>query len=361
MSWWWRCLPSAGCCAAARTVMCRRALPSGWKWSRCCWRWRPPGPVGSWWSGWASGSTRAPTWTRPAPCPARPPPAGHPGPSSPSRGRPSRRRAATGASTCCPPAASRQWQGGRNMTSHQQPQKDLSTAERLKMTLGAVAQGIRYTLKGQHQTEGKAEFTVEPEDVERISAAWPGPQQNVARQLLDKYGPPNEATPTRLFWHRNGPWKRTELTSDAVVHHWPAPHTDFLTQYIDYRVPPELTHLITMFDGSILVDRTRGEVAARCDSEAANVLGLNMVHELVTGKRTVEEARHTSEQSTVAYNAGREAPYAERLLFEVPQGGTEDLDESHLSGSLLQQAAGKLKDAVTPGGGEEATDRRTPS
>src|SRR5215216_5296202 len=230
MSWWWRCLPSAGCCAVARTVMCRRALPSGWGWSRWCWRWRPPGPVGSWWSGWASGSTRAPTWTRPAPCPARPPPAGHPGPSSPSRGRPSRRRAATGASTCCPPAASRQWQGGRNMTSHQQPQpKDLSTAERLKMTLGAVAQGIRYTLKGEHQTEGKAQLTVELEDVERIVADWPAPQQNVARQLLAKYGPPNEATPTRLFWHHNRPWKRTELTSDAVVHHWPAPHTDFLT------------------------------------------------------------------------------------------------------------------------------------
>jgi hypothetical protein len=45
----------------------------------------------------------------------------------------------------------------------------------------------------------------------------------------------------------------------------------------------------------------------------------------------------------------------------VPQGGTEDLDHSHLAGSLLQQAVGKLKDAVTPGSGEEATDRRTPS
>jgi hypothetical protein len=248
------------------------------------------------------------------------------------------------------------------MTGHQQPQpEELSTAERLKSTMGAVAQGIRYTLAGEHQTEGKAELTVDLADVERIIDSWPAPQQNVARQMLDKYGPPNEATPTRLFWHRNGPWKRTELTSDAVVHHWPTPHTDFLTQYLNYRVPPELTHLITMFDGSIVVDRTRGEVAARCDSEAANVLGLNMVHELVTGKRTVQEARHTSEQSTVAYNAGREAPYAERLLFEVPQGGTEDLDESHLAGSVLQQAVGKLKDALIPGDGEEATDRRSPS
>ncbi len=51
-----------------------------------------------------------------------------------------------------------------------------------------------------------------------------------------------------------------------VVHHWPTPHTDFLTQYIDYRVPPEKAHLIAMFDGSILVDRTRGEVAARADA-----------------------------------------------------------------------------------------------
>jgi hypothetical protein len=247
------------------------------------------------------------------------------------------------------------------VTRHQQPQpKDLSTGQRLKATLSAVAQGIRYTLKGEHQTEGKAELLVEPADVEQLIAGWPAPQQNVARQMLAKYGPPNEATPTRLFWHRNGPWTRTELTSDAVTHHWPAPHTEFLTQYIDYRVPPEMAHLIAMFDGSILVDRTRSEVVARCNSEAANVLGMNMVHELVTGNRTVEEARHTSEQSTVAYNGGRAAPYAERLLFEVPQGGTEDLDESHLSGAVLQQAAGKLKDAVTGGKQEEATDRHTP-
>lgn len=124
-------------------------------------------------------------------------------------------------------------------------------------------------LKGEHETEGKAALTVERADVEQIIDSWPKAQQNVARQMPAKYGPPNKATPTRLFWYRNRPWKRTELTSDVVVHHWPTPHTDFLTQYIDYRVPPEQAHLVAMFDGSILVDRTRGEVAARCDSEAA--------------------------------------------------------------------------------------------
>jgi hypothetical protein len=87
-------------------------------------------------------------------------------------------------------------------------------------------------------------------------------------------------------WHRNGSWKRTEITSDAVVHNRPTVHTDSLTQTIDYRVPPPLIGAVAEFDGSVPVDRTRGEVSGRCDSEAANVLGLNMVHERATGNAT---------------------------------------------------------------------------
>ena len=243
--------------------------------------------------------------------------------------------------------------------TEEQPQpKDLDTGERLATTGRAVLQGVAHEARGEHETEPGARHRVDPAEVERIIADWPDAQQNVARQMLAKYGPPNEATPTQLFWYRNGPWKRTVLTSDVVTHNWPAPHSDFLTQVIDYRVPPEMAHLIALFDGSILVDRTRGEVAARCDSEAANVLGINMVHEIVNGKRTVEQARQISTENTVAYNLGRSAPYAERLLFEVPHGGTEDLDHSMIAGAALRQAAGKVKDVVTRRK-EEATDRRT--
>ncbi len=240
----------------------------------------------------------------------------------------------------------------------EQPQpKDLDTGERMATAGRAVMQGIAHEARGEHETEAGARHTVDPAEVERIIAGWPEAQKNVARQMLAKYGPPNEATPTKLFWYRNGPWKRTVLSSDVVAHSWPTPHSDFLTQVIDYRVPPERFDDIARFDGSILLDRTRGEVAARCDSEAANVLGLNMVHEIVTGKRGVQEARETSAQNTVAYNMGRATPYAERLLFEVPRGGTEDLDESMISGAIARQTAGKIRDVLT--GGEEATDRRT--
>jgi hypothetical protein len=246
------------------------------------------------------------------------------------------------------------------MTDRQeQPQpKDLDTGERMATTGRAVIQGIAHEVRGEHETEEGARHTVAAAEVERIIDGWPEAQKNVARQMLEKYGPPKEATPTKLFWYRNGPWKRTILSSDVVAHNWPTPHSDFLTQVIDYRVPPEMFDDIAQFDGSILLDRTRGEVAARCDSEAANVLGLNMVHEIVTGKRSVQDARETSTQNTVAYNMGRAAPYAERLLFEVPRGGTEDLDGSMISGAIVQQTAGKIKDVLT-GGHEEATERRT--
>jgi hypothetical protein len=215
------------------------------------------------------------------------------------------------------------------------------------MTGRAVIDGVAHEIKGEHETQHGARHSVAVDEVERLIEAWPGAQKNVAGQMLEKYGPPNEATPTKLFWYGNGPWKRTVLTSDSVTHNWPTVHSDFLTQVIDYRVPPEMFGDIARFDGSIIVDRTRGEVSARCDSEAANVLGMNMVHEIVTGKRSTEQAREISEQSTVAYNLGREAPYAERLLFEVPEGGTEDLDESAISGPIIKHTAGKLKDVIT--------------
>ncbi|PYS75291.1 MAG: hypothetical protein DMF66_19920, partial [Acidobacteria bacterium] len=205
---------------------------------------------------------------------------------------------------------------------HEQPQPlELDTGERLGSTARAVGQGIAHKLQGEHETQKGARQTVAADEVKNLIENWPAAQKNIAEQMIAKYGFPNEATPTKLFWYGNGPWKRTELSGDAVVHNWPTVHSDFLTQVIDYRVPPEMFHLIAMFDGSILCDRTRGEVAARCDTESANVLGMNMVHEIVTGKRTVEEARKISVESTVAYNLGRSAPYAEQLLFEVPQGG----------------------------------------
>jgi hypothetical protein len=227
--------------------------------------------------------------------------------------------------------------------------KDVPTGKRITTLAVATADAMKHKARGEHETELGAGQTVDLADAMAIVESWPEAPKMLAGQLFEQYGPPNEATPTKLFWYRNGPWKRTELTSDVVLHDFPSPHSDFLTMFIDYRVPTEMFSVLGAYDGSCLVDRTAGEVAARCDSEAANVLTLNLMHELVTGVKTVEEARQVYAESMVGFTLGRSAPYAESLRFDVPEGGTEDPDEAIAGGAMIRQSVGKVKDLLTGG------------
>lgn len=88
----------------------------------------------------------------------------------------------------------------------------------------------------------------------------------IAEEILSRYRLSNEATPTLLIWHNNGPWKRTEITSDETLHNFPTPHADYITQKINYRVPVEKLAEVSAFDGSVIVYRTAGEVSATCDN-----------------------------------------------------------------------------------------------
>lgn len=206
---------------------------------------------------------------------------------------------------------------------------------------------IGYAKKRMGRDErGEPDFVADPDDVESLLDDWPATPQKVARKLIEQYGPPDEATPTQLIWHGNGPWKRTVITRDEIPHKFPTAHTDFISQFIDYAVPPEKASELVEFDGSVLVDRTAGEMGARCDMEAMNILTLNLAHEIVTGKRTIEEARQHYADQASAYVLGREAPYAERLLFEVPSGKTADLDESIIAEPMARQMAEKMKDLI---------------
>ncbi len=225
--------------------------------------------------------------------------------------------------------------------------KDVPTGKRIETLALATADAMQHKARGEHETEQGAAQSVDLAEAKALIDTWPEAPKKVAESLFEQYGPPNEATPTKLFWYRNGPWKRTELTSDVVLHDFPSPHSDFLTMYIDYRVPVEQFSTLGAYDGSCLVDRTAGEVAARCDSEAANVLTLNLMHEIVTGVKTVDEARQIYAESMVGFTLGRSAPYAESLRFDVPQGGTEDPDEAMAGGAMIRQTVGKVKDVLT--------------
>lgn len=231
----------------------------------------------------------------------------------------------------------------------------LETSERIATIGGASANAMSHKIKGEAETETGAQHALSLAQAHTFVESWPEAPKRVAIQMFEQYGPPNEGTSTKLFWFRAGPWKRIQVTSDVIAHNFPAPHSDFITQWIDYHVPVEKFDEIGRYDGSCLVDRTAGEVGARCDSEAANMITINLMHEIVTGAKTVDEAGKVYAENMAAYMIGRSAPYAEQLLFTPPSNDTHDPDESMISGAVLHQGTGKLKDMITGSAGSAPT------
>lgn len=238
------------------------------------------------------------------------------------------------------------------MDDKRQDPGDIPTSERLRDIGSAMASSMSKKMTGNPGAEQHgAEYRLSEDQVHELTKEWPQAPGFAIKQMMKQYGPPNEGTPARLIWYNNGPWKRTEITRDQIDHNFPAPHTDYVINWIDYQVPVELADDITRYDGSCLIDRTAGEAAARCDSEAANFITLNFMHEIVSGQKTVEEAREAYAEQMSAFMMGRPAPYAERLLFEPPSGGTGDPDEAVIA-PMAEQMKEKAKDVFFGSGND---------
>jgi len=227
---------------------------------------------------------------------------------------------------------------------------DIEPQKRLAVLANAVADAKALMERGQHETNDGARTTIAPEQVEHIIGSWPEAAKMGVQQMVLQYGPPNEGTPTKLLWFDRAPWKRIQITSDEVVHKFPTPHADFLTQYIDYEVPVEKLGELGRYDGSCLIDRTMGEAAARCDSEAANILTLNLMHEIVAGTRGVEDARAFYSETLAAYCLGEPAPYCEAFQFAVARGGPGDPDQPVPPGPKAQEITKQVEEFLSSSG-----------
>jgi hypothetical protein len=226
---------------------------------------------------------------------------------------------------------------------------NVSTEERMRSLATTKASAQRLQSQGSSASELGQQQSVPLAEARAIIETWPEAPKGEAKKLLDHYGPPNEATPTKLFWYRTGPWARIELTADEILHSFPTTHTDFLTQYVDYPIKAERAAELVEFDGSVIVDRTAGQLGGRCDSEAANTVTLNLAVDIIEGRRTVDDARHFFAETLAAYAMGRDAPYAERLQFNPPSAKTGDQDEGIIGSAMLDQLGEKIKDAFGSG------------
>lgn len=167
---------------------------------------------------------------------------------------------------------------------------------------------------------------------------WPEESREAAQLVIDQYGEPDEIADSQLIWHKPGPWKRIVASKAFYEHNFPAPHTDSVESVIDYRVPVDKFSELAKFDGSVIVERTVGEVSARCHDEQANFLALNLMHDIVTGAKNADEARAYYAKEFADYRRKKPTPYMEKLHFAAGGRDASDPDIRILSDKDLEQA-----------------------
>ncbi len=179
------------------------------------------------------------------------------------------------------------------------------------------------------------------DDCERTLKSWPEKPMSQVRKTMEKYGMPSSIGSHEAVWYDAGPYRYIRVYSEEVAHDFPAHHTDFYEQAVFYRVPAEKASSLDMFDGSVLIDRTKGLLAARCDKEENNLLALNLANDVITGTKTVEEARAYFGKAIAAAMQGEKDPYMKDLTFK--QGGPSAADPDY---STIDMKGMKPKDPM---------------
>ncbi len=147
---------------------------------------------------------------------------------------------------------------------------------------------------------------------------WPkGPREQV-ETLTKTYGPPSGVTASRVIWDNPPkPWHQIIVYKETIDHNWPAPHQDYLEQVVFYPVPEDKFDDLAMFDGSVIAERTAGTLAARCHTEWANLIALNLAHDIIEGTKSVDEAKAEYAKAAMQKMKGTGNPeIASKLLFE---------------------------------------------
>jgi hypothetical protein len=130
--------------------------------------------------------------------------------------------------------------------------------------------------------------------VQKNLQGWPKLTLAVAADLITKYGMPQESNDRQLT--------------------------------VNYRVPlGKITELV-QYDGSLVIDRTRGELSVHCNNEQSNILTLNIADDIVKGDRNLEQALAYHAQVVRGVQIGEPESYPNKLRFKALQPAAETAD-----------------------------------
>ena len=173
--------------------------------------------------------------------------------------------------------------------------------------------------------------------------SWPEASRMAAKEIMEKYGKPDAVGAEMLTWKDKGPWKMIQIDKQETKHSFPIEHTDMMKQTIQYDVPVGKFDDLAKFDGSVIVNRTQGLISARCDKEANNFLALNLANDIVTGKKSVDEARKAFGDIVKEKMNGGNPQYMQGLTFTSKGGGDPDKNTTSLKKEDIAKSEKKAK------------------
>lgn len=178
------------------------------------------------------------------------------------------------------------------------------------------------------------------EDLKKHVSNWSKEAKDAADFMVKKYGNPTSLTDEMVVWNNVKPFKRSILYKETVDHNFPMPHKDVLEHFIDYKAPEaQKVADIWNFDGSIVMERTKGEMSARCDKEGANILALNLADQIINGQISVDDARMEYGRQITALKDGAPKELTQKLVFS-PVTNAGDTDQE-----IMGKLKGEMKQA----------------
>jgi hypothetical protein len=152
-----------------------------------------------------------------------------------------------------------------------------------------------------------------------VIRSWPDRAREAAYQVIRVHRSPDELEPGSLCWRGIGPWKRVVVRA----HDGNEDPDDAVEAVIDAVVPAERHRDVVAVAAEFRVRmEDDGELSVRGRDLPSNVVTLNVLHSLVEGALSVEEAREQRSRHLADLRDGR--PPADiqtlRLANDAPCG-----------------------------------------
>lgn len=149
-----------------------------------------------------------------------------------------------------------------------------------------------------------------------LTKGWPQASATAAQEIIAKYGQPDETTSDMLIWKSNvAPFKAIKVHKTVYSHKFPLLHQNALEHVVDYKVPTDRVDNVLQYNEAIIIDKNKGQMSSFAESEAMNILALNLAKDVIDGKLSAESARVKFGKETLDYMNGNRTAYTSVLSF----------------------------------------------